>query len=137
MPAAFAVPSSGSAEDFHGIRLMPSMTYGTRTILTSPTGQREATLRSVDLDFTLVGRLRLRRGGVDQRLYTFGPALHGTRIEPDVLAAEGWLRARHANPAALLDILDAWFGHVRHCVDRISPALVRLRAVAWTLRGGA
>jgi hypothetical protein len=134
MTPAFAVPSSGPAEDFQGTGLSPSVAYGTRTTVRSSLGQREVTVRSLDLDFTLVGRLRLRRGGVDQRLYTLGPAIHGTVIEPDVLLAEGWIRTRHADPAPLLDVLDTWFQHVIHRVNPISAALIRLRVAAWTAR---
>lgn len=134
MPGAFALPVSGPEADYRGAAVAPGVAFSTERRATSAMGSRTFTLRTLDLDFELVGRVRLSRGGVDQSLYSLAHALHGEELIPDVLLAEAWSRARTFAPEPTTEVLDGHFRHLERRVERIGTSLVRFRLAAWGAR---
>ena len=131
MSSAFALPVPGDSADYRGVRLSPGTVFSTQCQGKSKSGTRSLTLRTLDLDFELVGRNRLRSGGVNQRLYSLGHALHGQELEPGVLLAEGWIRARDFSPQPTLSVIEDGFRRVEKNIEWIDRSLVRFRVAAW------
>ncbi|MEV7211969.1 hypothetical protein AB0O31_02580 [Kitasatospora cineracea] len=135
MSPAFALTDGGAPADYRGVRVPPGAAFSTHRTGTSSYGARAFTLRTLDLDFGLVGRNRLRRAGVNQRLYSLGHALQGERLLPDVLLAEGWIRGRDFDPEPTLRVLEAHFGRTEQRIEWIDSSLVRFRLASWEARG--
>lgn len=131
MSPVFAFPAPSAAGDFRGVRIPDGPAFSTRRQARSAVGTRTMTLRTLDLDFELVGRERLRKAGVGQRLYSIGHALHGRELLPGVLLAQGWVRPEYHDPDPLLDMLRGRFAHLAERTERIDRALVRFRLAAW------
>lgn len=134
MPAMFALPVSGAKADHRGVPMSPGVAFSTERRATSAMGSRTFTLRTLDLDFELVGRTRLRRAGVNQRLYSLAHALHGDGLVPDVLLGEAWVRARDFDPDPTRNVLNEYFRHLDHRIEAIDRSLVRFRLAAWEPR---
>ena len=134
MPAMFALPVSGAEADYRGVPVPPGVAFSTERRATSAMGSRTFTLRTLDLDFELVGRTRLRRAGVDQRLYSLAHALHGDSLIPDVFLGEAWVRARDFDPDPARNVLNRHFQRLDHRIEAVDHALVRFRLAAWEPR---
>ncbi|MFJ6687004.1 hypothetical protein [Streptomyces werraensis] len=134
MSSAFALPVGGAPADYRGMDVPPSAAFSTERQGTSALSSRSFTLRTLDLDFTLVGRNRLRRAGVNQKFYSLGYALHERSLLADVLLAEGWIRARDFEPEPIVRVLEEHFHRVDKRIERIDHSLVRYRLNAWEPR---
>ncbi|WP_316771627.1 hypothetical protein [Streptomyces sasae] len=134
MSSAFALPVGGDLADYRGIPVPPSAAFSTERRGTSALSSRSFTLRTLDLDFELVGRNRLRRAGVNQKLYSLGYALHERSLLADVLLAEGWIRARDFYEEPIVRVLEEHFHRVDKRIERIDHTLVRYRLNAWEPR---
>ena len=132
--AAFAVPFSERDARWCGIRIREQVDLGGRCQARTPRGAREMSLRTVGTDFTLVSGERLRRGGLDQLVYSVGYAMNGDETVPDVLLADGWARVRTADFDAILATAGRWFTEVRSEIVEPLPTLRRMRCCAWGLR---
>ncbi|MFE7271830.1 hypothetical protein [Streptomyces sp. NPDC057623] len=122
---------SGASADYRGVPVTPGVAFSTERRATSAMGSRTFTLRTLDLDFELVGRTRLRRAGVNQRLYSLTHALSGDDLVPNVFLGEAWERARDFAPDPVTDVLKECFRYVDYRVEQVDPALVRFRLAAW------
>jgi hypothetical protein len=129
MSPVFAMRASGQARRVHGCQVPDRVRFGTRRELRSRQGTAWFTIRTASTDFDLVTGERLRRGGLDQLVYSIGDALSGDVVLPDVLLADGW--ARHTDVRAMPLVVGRHFVVVRHEVLDISPTLVRIRLAAW------
>jgi hypothetical protein len=131
MSPVFAVRASDQTRRLHGRPVPDRVRFGTRRALRSRQGSAWFTLRTASTDFDLVTGERLRRGGLDQRLYSIGDALLGDVVVPDVLLADGWVRRAHADTGRLLSLVHSHFGVVEQQVADVGPTLVRIRLAAW------
>ncbi|WP_330289383.1 hypothetical protein [Streptomyces sp. NBC_00576] len=134
MPAAFALPVSGPEADYRGASVPPGVAFSTERRATSAMGSRTFTLRTLDLDFELVGRVRLRRAGVDQHFYSLAHALDGDDLVSDVLLAEAWARTRTFAAEPTTGVLERYFARLEHRVEQIDTKLIRFRLAAWRPR---
>ncbi|MGI5380658.1 hypothetical protein ACQEV2_41995 [Streptomyces sp. CA-251387] len=136
-PPVFAVPTIGNTGWWRGIRVREQVNFGTDCQAYTPQGRRMLSLRTLGTDFTLVTGERLRKGGLDQLVYSLGYALDGGQPRGDVLLAEGWARTRTANFEAFLEAVDRWFADVRAEVVEEEPSLQRVKCCASGLRDAA
>ncbi|HEY8986292.1 MAG TPA: hypothetical protein VIU15_42800 [Streptomyces sp.] len=132
--SAFAVRSHEAARKWRDQRIPEHLRYGSVRTAHTLTGERALTLRSVGLDFTLVTGPRLQREGLDQRLFSLGYALDGDEVEPEVLLAESWSRARSTDVDGFLEVVDTFFTDVEWELRAPDRTLRHFRACAKGLR---
>ncbi len=132
MSPVFALPMSSGVRTVSGQRVPESVRLGTSHRLSSNLGDHDFTIRTVGLDFDLIGGRQLahRRASL---VFSIGDALSGQDLMRDVLLADACI-PRSSSPQTTLvalEVIRAHFKSVRVDERDFDADTIRVKVAAW------
>lgn len=124
----FALNRHTGVRRWRDLTVPDHLDLGGVTRATTLTGERELTVRTAGLGFSLVTGTRLQRDGLDQRLFSLGHAVHNGEVVNDVLLADAWTRTSSEESEAFLEIANRYFADVQWEIQAPAPSLLRFCA---------